>query len=265
MEGLALAPDGSISTSREREFSGRRILLTGASGSIGRVTAVKLAEAGAHVVINGRDVAKLEPVAAKMPAGSFTIASFDLNDTDGIVNWMRELADKAGPFAGIAHTAGLQALMPLRTLTAAFTDKMLHANVTTGIMLGKALRQKSCHIDGASFVLLSSTAYFCGGNGNVAYAASKGAVTAMTKAMAQELLRDKIRVNCVTPGLVESDLSERAHASTTPEAWQRVLSGYPLGLGKPEDIAYAIMYLLSDGSRWVTGTELQIEGGLTIA
>src|ERR1700722_16059885 len=247
------------------EFTGRRILLTGASGSIGRATARILAESGAQLVFTGRDVGKLEQVAATLPAGSiYLIAPFDLSNGDATVPWLKELAEKDGPFAGIAHTAGIQVVRPLRAITADFVNADLRSNATSGILLGKAFRQKDCHTTEASLVLISSTAPYMGGGGNISCAASKAAVISAMRAMALELARDKIRVNCVVPGLVESDMLERARKVTPPESWDVVLSGYPMGIGKPEDIAYAIIYLLSERSKWVTGTELRIDGGLSI-
>jgi len=257
MSGISAAPDA--------EFAGRRILLTGATGSIGRATARILAESGAHVVLNGRDAGKLEKLAGELPNGSCTMAPFDLADGDGIPGWLQSIAEKNGPFAGAVHAAGMQIMKPLRSMTAEFVNLNLRTNVSGGIMLGKGLRQKGCHTEGASLVLISSTAVYIGGAGNVAYAASKGAVISATKAMAHELVRDKIRVNCVVAGLVESGMSERARAITPADSWGTVLSGYPMGIGKPDDIAYAIVYLLSDRAEWITGTDLQIDGGLALA
>jgi NAD(P)-dependent dehydrogenase (short-subunit alcohol dehydrogenase family) len=247
------------------EFTGRRILLTGATGSIGRATARILADSGAQLVLNGRDAGKLETLAATLPANSsIRIAAFDLMNGDGIPGWMRELTENDGPFSGVAHTAGIQSIRALRVLNADFVKETFRVNTTSGIMLGKALRQTACHKDNASLVFVSSTAATIGGGGNIAYSASKAAVISMTKAMALELVRDKIRVNCIVSGLVESDMSERARKVTPPESWKVALSGYPMGIGKPEDVAYSIIYLLSDRSKWVTGIELQIDGGLSI-
>jgi NAD(P)-dependent dehydrogenase (short-subunit alcohol dehydrogenase family) len=246
------------------DFTNRRILITGAAGSIGRATAKLLAARGAKLILNGRDAARLHAIAATLPPESCSIAPFDLTNGEGMVAWMRGLCEKDGAFSGIAHTAGIQAMRPLRGISASFINETLVANVASGIMLGKAFRQKICHTEGASFVLVSSTAAFIGGGANVAYAASKGGVMAASKALAHELRRDTIRVNCVVPGLVESDLAAHAREITPPESWKTVLSGYPMGIGTAEDIAAAIIYLLSDAAQWVTGTELQIDGGLSI-
>jgi NAD(P)-dependent dehydrogenase (short-subunit alcohol dehydrogenase family) len=247
------------------ELDGRRILVTGASGSIGRATAVKLAEAGAHVILNGRDMAKLEETAALLPKSQTQIEAFDLNNGDAIPGWMLKLCENDRPLAGIAHTAGIYSMRPLRMTDASFVDNILNVNVASGIMLGKALRQKICHTEGASYVLVSSVSSRICGAGNVSYAASKGAVVAAAKAMAHELIRDKIRVNCVVPATVESEMAERVRKTTPAEYWDAMTSRHPMGLGQPSDIANAICYLLSDATRWMIGTELLIDGGMSVA
>ena len=215
-------------------------------------------------MLTGRDVAKLEQLAATLPAESASLAPYDLTQADGIPTWMLEMAEKKGPFAGIAHIAGVQVTKPLRMIDAAFVGSMFNLNVTSGIMLAKAFRQKVCHSDGASMVLLSASAAHKFGGSNVAYAASKGAVLAATRALAHELIRDKIRVNCVTPALVESDMAEKTRAVMPAESWAAILAEHPLGIGTPDDVAGAILYLLSDQTKWMTGTELRIDGGLSI-
>jgi NAD(P)-dependent dehydrogenase (short-subunit alcohol dehydrogenase family) len=185
-------------------------------------------------------------------------------DCDGIAGWIRDLAEKDGPFAGIAHAAGIYSMKPIRAVSAEFVDSMLHVNVTTGIMLGKGLRQKSCHTDNAKLVLVGSTASLSGGGGNVPYAAAKGAVAAATKAMAHELLRDKIRVNCVVPAMIESEMAARTREVVPPESWDAMVAHQPLGMGMPNDVAQAILYLLSDRAHWMTGTTLVLDGGLGV-
>lgn len=251
-------------TATKSDFSDRRILITGATGSIGHAAALLLANAGAKLVLNGRDQSRLEAVAADLPANSCTLAPFDLADTGEIVAWIRGLCEKDGPFSGVAHCAGLQILRPISTITSSFVKKIFDVNMASGIMLGKALQYRNCHTAGMPLVLISSTAAFIGGCGNVAYAASKGAVMATSKALAFELHSAGIRVNCIIPGLVESDMSQKAKEATPEESWQQTLSAYPLGQGQAEDIAQGIVYLLSDAAKWATGTELQIDGGLSI-
>jgi NAD(P)-dependent dehydrogenase (short-subunit alcohol dehydrogenase family) len=247
------------------QFSGKRILVTGATGSFGRATVHQLAAAGANITLNARDNAKLEKLAAEIPVAASIVAPFDLTDGDGITGWLRELAEKDGPFDGVAHMAGICTMRPLRSLNAEFIDRILLANTVSGIMLGKAFRQKICHTENASFVLVSSTSSFTLGGGSVAYAASKGAVTAAVKGMAHELLRDKIRVNCLVPAVVDSAMADHLRGNVAAETWQEVIAMQPLGLGAPDDIANAVLYLLSDQTGWMTGTAMVMDGGLSVA
>ena len=247
------------------DLSGRRILLTGVSGSIGSIAALGIAKAGAHVVLNGRDHGRLEKIATTLPTGSFSLAPFDLANTEEIPAWVKTLAEKDGPFAGIAHAAGVQVTKPLRQVDVAFIETIFNLNITAGIMLGKGLRQKGCHTDPAALILIGGMAARMFAASNVVYAASKGAVAAATKAMGHELLRDNIRVNCITPSLIKSDIAERARQTLPKESWDFVVAKHPLGLGHPDDIANAVVYLLSDQAGWMTGTDMTIDGGFRVA
>jgi len=249
--------------SPKQEFAGKRILVTGATGSFGRATVAQLADAGAELTLCARNAEKLEELAKSLP-GKHKIAAFDFTTSDSVPDWLRGLTEDDGPFSGIAHLAGVCIMRPLKILNSDLIDQTLNINVVSAIMLGKAFRQKICHTAGASFVLVSSTSSFKAGGGNIAYAASKGAVTAATKAMAHELLRDKIRVNCIVPALVESDMASRMEHSMPTEIWQTIKNTHPLGMGSCTDIAYAVEYFLSGKSRWSTGTALVMDGGLSI-
>ena len=115
---------------------------------------------------------------------------------------------------------------------------------------------------GASLVLLSSVSALVGQASNVVYCASKGAVLAATRALAVELMRDGIRVNAVLPALVETEMADRFRATMTEAQWQGYVAQYPMGIGRPEDIANAVGFLLSDASRWINGIGLVVDGGV---
>lgn len=244
------------------KFSGQRILITGATGSIGGAIAMHLAQAGARPVLSGRNAEKLEQMVAAIPNAE--IAPYDLINAEGISEWLRALVEKSGPFSGIAHMAGIHNMRPIRMTDAALINSTLHANVATGIMLGKALRQRGCRTEGASIVLVSSVSALKYGGGTSAYAASKGAVIGATKAMAHEFLRDKIRVNCVIPATVESNMATKGRKTITEEAWNALIARHPMGMGTPDDVAHAVIYMLSDQTRWMTGTQLLVDGGFCI-
>lgn len=245
-------------------FAGQRILVTGASGGIGREVARILAGAGASLVLSARNVEKLEALAAELsPKTSCEIAPYDIVDGDGIPAWLRGLAEKGGAFSGIAHIAGVYHLVPLRGVTPKMIEISIQTNVTSALMLGRGLRQKNCHVQGSSLVLVGSTAALRDGGANIVYAATKGAVTAAAKGMANELMRDGIRVNCVVPGSLNHDMLRGTDIVPT-EFRANIRMRYPLGYGEPEDPAQAIVFLLSDRAKWITGTALQIDGGLSL-
>lgn len=260
----ALSPAGLYNP---MSLEGRRVLVTGASAGIGRATAMVLARLGARLVLNGRDAGRLAETADRLAeagvGAGHAIAAFDLSDLDAVPGWMKTLAGEHGPFDGIAHCAGIQTLRPIRMFSAAVFDEVMRANLGSALALARGLRQKGCHADRAAIVLISSTAATAASPGNVIYAASKGGIIAATKGLAVELLSDGIRVNCVVPSIVETELIERGRQRLTGEQYEHLRALQPLGFGHPDDIAHMLAYLLADTSRWMTGSIVTVDGGRT--
>lgn len=243
------------------DLKGRHVLVTGASAGIGRATAVLAARLGARLTLGGRDATRLEETLAQLPGEGHGTLAFDLNNLDGTPEWVRCAVAARGPIAGLAHCAGIQETRPIRSFDEAFFERVLTANLGSALALAKGLRQRNCHTERSALVFVSSIAGVIGTPGNVVYAASKGGVQAATRGLALELLRDGIRVNCVVPALVETDLVRQARVKLTAEQFQKMVDRQPLGLGQPEDVANAIAFLLCDASRWITGVLLPVDGG----
>jgi NAD(P)-dependent dehydrogenase (short-subunit alcohol dehydrogenase family) len=245
------------------DLSGRSVLITGASSGIGRETALLLSQLNARVVLVGRNRERLEAACQRLQGTGHRVEPFDLAALAEIPRWMKALTASTGPLHGLVHSAGIHDLVPLRVLSPAKLEELLKINVSTAVMLAKAFCQKGCHQEGGSVVFLSSVAGLAGGTGLAAYAASKGALLGLAKSLAMELAREKIRVNCVAPALVKTEMLARMQQSLTPEQFAALEAQHPLGLGTPRDVAHAIAFLLADTARWITGTTLVVNGGYT--
>ncbi len=246
------------------DLAGRTVLVTGASSGIGRETSILLGQLGARVVLAARDRARLHATATALGGSALRVEIFDLAQGDAIPAWLKRVAEACGPLHGVVHCAGTQATLPVQQIRAGLVEEHLRVNVASTLALARGFRQKGVHSEaGASLVLVSSVMGFVGAPGRTLYAAGKGAILALTKSLALELARDKIRVNCVAPGFVRSEMLEQLGTLVGPEQLATIEAAHPLGFGEPRDVAQAIAFLLADTGRWMTGSTLVMDGGYT--
>lgn len=243
-------------------LDGRTVLVTGASAGIGRETAILLSQLGARLVLVARDAQRLEETRCKLAGGNHRIATVDLADTAGIPLWFTAMASQSGPLHGLVHSAGLGAILPLRATSLHKFEEIMAINVTAAFVLAKCFRQPSTRAVQASIVLISSVMGAVAQPAHSAYCTSKTALLGLTRALAIELAREQIRVNCVMPGSLDAGMG------ATPDAvgeanHAELVRKHPLGLGQPRDVAHAVAFLLADSARWITGATLAVDGGYT--
>ena len=233
-------------------------MVTGASSGIGRGCAIVAASRGARVVLVGRDEGRLRETESQLAGSGHTVAAFDLQQTDAIVDWMKQFTE----LGGLVHAAGIQVTTPLRALTVEQHLSVMRVNLDAALFLTKGFRQRGVLASGGgSVVYIASVMAFAGKAAIPSYTASKGALVSMARALAIELARDNVRVNCVAPGLVPSAIADEMEKTMTAEQFAEVKRSHPLGVGKPEDVGNAVAFLLSDAARWITGTTLAVDGG----
>jgi|SaaInlV_125m_DNA_1040241.scaffolds.fasta_scaffold04765_5 NAD(P)-dependent dehydrogenase (short-subunit alcohol dehydrogenase family) len=247
-------------------FRDQKILISGASSGIGNSVVYLLNSLGVNTVLIGRDKSKLEKTLSQLqqPENASIIICDFLDEINLKGEFLKSVAD-SGTFTGFVHSAGADITKPYKLLKNNDFDTLNKLNVTAPFQVVKELLKKSTFSStGGSIVWLGSVMGSLGQKGKIAYTSSKAAVEGLVKSLALELAGKNIRVNCVAPGIVETPLTRELFSKLSGDSINSIEAMHPLGFGKPEDVANLICFLLSDQSKWITGTTYCIDGGYHI-
>lgn len=246
----------------ENSFSleGKAILVTGASSGIGKATAIACAEVGARVVITGRNEERLNETLSLLNGDGHIIIVAELCEQEEI----KRLVDALPELDGAFLCAGVSDTTPVKFMNSEAIRRVLSINLEAPMLLTQRMLLKKKIKKGASLVYMSSMGVEQVTPGLGIYAASKSGLNAFMRAVAIEQASRKVRANAVMAGMVNTELIDTL-SQLTEENIKRDEAKYPLGYGKPEDVANAVIYLLSDASRWMTGSVLKLDGGLSLS
>ena len=243
-------------------LEGKTILVTGASSGIGRGTAIECAKMGAKVVLSGRNEARLQETLAKLDGEEHLVLCGDLN----VEETRKEIVDNMPALNGVVNCAGISQIQMAKFMDQSSLEGIFQTNVFSPLMLNTLLLKKKKIQKNSSIIFISSiSGVYRSQIGEGGYGATKAALAGYAKSLALELSAQGIRVNTIHPGVVETPLLEVSNGTFGEEKLEALRQKYPLKrFGKPEDIAYAAIYLLSDASSWVTGADLKIDGGYSL-
>lgn len=235
------------------DFTGNNYLITGASSGIGKQIALDLAYAGANILVISRRENELKKLQTEYPK-KISIVSCDVCDKQTVKSAVENFIKEKGLFNGFVHAAGIYDFSPINIFDKNEFQKMMDVNFWAGIDIIQFISKKKYSANEASFVMFSSVSALKGEKGALVYSASKAAVSTAVKSIAKELYTRKIRVNAIMPGPVATPM-------TQVEGIENLLERIPFGIGNTTDVSYPVLFLLSDGAKWITGTDFIVDGG----
>jgi len=238
----------------------KTVLITGASSGIGRATAIKCSKMGATVIVTGRNADRLNGTFLQLDQTKSNVAiAGDLTSEEFIV----EITTSISNVDGVVFCAGVQDRTLIKFATKEKFLRVLDINLLSQVSLIRTLLKKKKVNNGASLVFIASTAAYKLSYGLSLYSATKNGLISIMKGLALELSAQKIRSNAILPSMVKTELMD-ADIAVSSEDWKKDEAKYPFGYGEPNDVAFTAIYLLSDATKWMTGSEIIIDGGISL-
>lgn len=244
------------------DLTNKNILITGASQGIGRATAIAASNIGARVLLAARNEEKLNEVLTELNGEGHGVWCVDFSEPEKIELSFDNAVKTFGKLDGMVHCAGISPARPVKMSRYDYMHRVMSVNFYSFAELIRVFIKKKNNNGGGSIVAMSSVSAQKGDKTKGAYAASKAAVEALVRSYAVELAEKNIRLNTVVGGLIKTAMVEAYIRDLGEEAMNtNVLNSQYMGLGEAEDAANAILYLLSDASKFITGTGLVVDGG----
>lgn len=238
-------------------FSGCNYVITGASSGMGKQVVMELAAAGAKVLAIARGKTALEALKAFFPE-NIEIGIADVCDAEALSTVINEFVTKYGKISGAVHAAGITALTPLKAFDVAEAHKIMDISFWGAVNLLQICTKVKVSNKGASFLLFSSVCSHRTDKGLFSYAGAKAALQIAAKTFAKETANRHIRINTISPGWVNTSMTDGLEETHNLD---EVNKNSLLGIGNPEDVSGMVLFLLSDRSRWITGTDIVVDGG----
>lgn len=235
-------------------------LVTGASSGIGRAVCVAISKAGGSVVLAARSEERMLETLALMEPGGHSVECVDMKDFESIMPLLARATQNGGELGGLVHCAGIQNVLPLRALKPEVFMEHMSVHTVAFVELVRAYAQNTKNAAG-SIVYISSVRAAMGSKGLTAYCAAKAAGEACVRCLAAELASRSVRVNAVAPAYIQTPMLEQARSIIGADGVNKILEQQYLGIGRPEDVADAVVFLLSGASRFITGTTISVDGG----
>jgi NAD(P)-dependent dehydrogenase (short-subunit alcohol dehydrogenase family) len=239
----------------------KNIVITGASSGIGRQCAIACSQRGANVALVARNKERLDETFAQLDTGNHVIIEQNITSFDQLESMIETIVEQMGSICGFVHCAGVELTLPFRNMNPEKYRELFDINVISGFEIAKYITKKRNIDEVASLVFISSVMGLVTQPGLIGYSTSKGALISGVRTLAVEVAKKQIRANCISPGYIDTPLLK----NIPEEKKQELADKHPLGLGNPEDVANAVVFLLSDQSRWITGSNIIVDGGYSLS
>lgn len=244
------------------DLSGKNIMVTGASSGIGKSISIYLSKLGANIIMVARNEERLKETYNELEPGDHSYYLLDLSNLDEIKSMMKDVCSNGLKLNGLVHSAGISKTVPLQYLKLSDLNNIMSVNFYSFVELAKYFSKRQYNDKGGSIVAVSSISSKVGARGLSAYCASKGALDSAIRTMSLDLAAKNIRINSIAPSMIATEMYEGLIDIANNDDLETELKKRQfMGIGKPEDVASAAAFLLSDASQFITGTSMVVDGG----